>query len=81
MTMTATELEDGIVEHNDANRDKLRLVSHMRTIGTAVVWDIPATVIADIPIVRWKIFETYRLRLQITRDALAMQLEQSVAAG
>ena len=116
MTVTATELEDGIVEHNDANRDKLRLVrdgvlmrfvgdsvvetvrageffnegrcifqrppiSHMRTIGTAVVWDIPATVIADIPIVRWKIFETYRLRLQITRDALAMQLEQSVAAG
>ena len=53
----------------------------MRTIGTAVVWDIPATVIADIPIVRWKIFETYRLRLQITRDALATQQEQSVAAG
>lgn len=44
---------------------------HMRAIGSAEVWDIPAAVIADIPIVRWKIFETYRLRLQMTRDALA----------
>ncbi|MDA0261039.1 MAG: cyclic nucleotide-binding domain-containing protein, partial [Proteobacteria bacterium] len=114
MTMTATELEDGIVAQDDTNRDKLRLVrdgvlmrfvgdnvletlsageffnegrsifnrrpsSHMRTIGTAVVWDIPAAVIADIPIVRWKIFETYRLRLQMTRDALATQ-QQPVAA-
>ena len=106
MTMTATVLENGIVEDNDANSDKLRLVrdgvlmrfvgenvletvrsggffnegrcifdrrpsSHMRAIGNAEVWDIPAAIIADIPIVRWKIFETYRLRLQMTRDALA----------
>ena len=113
MTMSAVTLEDGIVEHNDANRDKLRLVrdgvlmrfvgdnvletvrageffnegrcifnhtpnSHMRTIGTAEVWDIPATVIADIPIVRWKIFETYRLRMQMTRDALAAQEQETV---
>ena len=116
MSMTATELEDGIVEDSNANRDKLRLVregvlmrfvgdnvletlrsgdffnegrcifhraprSHMSTIGTAVVWDIPAAVIADIPIVRWKIFETYRLRLQMARDAVAAQHQQSAKVG
>ena len=115
MTMTATELEDGVVEHNDTTRDKLRLVrdgvlmrfvgdnvletlrageffnegqcifnrspsTHMSTIGTAMVWDIPAAVIADIPIVRWKIFETHRLRLQMARDAVAAQQRKSVAA-
>ena len=43
--------------------------SHLRSIGTSRVWDIPAPVISNIPIVRWKMFETSRRRLQMVSDA------------
>jgi len=43
--------------------------SHWLTIGSAQVWDIPADVIDDIPIVRWKLLETFRRRVQTVRDA------------
>ena len=43
--------------------------SHLRSIGTSRVWDIPTSVISDIPIVRWKMFETSRRRGQMASDA------------
>ncbi len=43
--------------------------SHWMTIGNAQVWDISADIIADIPIVRWKMLETFRRRIQTVRDA------------
>lgn len=42
--------------------------SHWQSIGTTQVWDIPTEVIEGIPIVQWKIFETFRHRIQTAHD-------------
>ena len=53
--------------------------SELHAIGSVTLWDIDAPFIADIPIVRWKILELSRRRLQLTGDAAVTA--KAAAAG
>ena len=39
--------------------------TYLRSIGDTEVWAIPAELLGDVPILRWKLFESYRRRLRL----------------
>jgi len=105
--MTLNVIGDGLVEENEANRDKLIIIEdgilkrfvgdsvsetlragdsfneerclfglqsgyHLRSIGQSRLWEIPASVIFDIPVVRHKLLEDVRRRLQLIQDSTGL---------
>jgi CRP-like cAMP-binding protein len=43
---------------------------HLLSIGQSRLWEIPASVIFDIPVVRHKLLEDVRRRLQLIQDSV-----------
>ncbi|MEX2618289.1 MAG: cyclic nucleotide-binding domain-containing protein [Alphaproteobacteria bacterium] len=62
-------LQDGDFFNEERCFAKKANPSELYAIGSVDLWDIDAPFIADIPIVRWKILELSRRRLQLTGDA------------
>ena len=107
--MTLNVIEDGLVEENDGNWNKLIIIEdgiikrfvgdsvsetlragdsfneerclfglqsgyHLQSIGQSRLWEIPASVIFDIPVVRHKLLEDVRRRLQLIQDSAGLEL-------
>ena len=45
---------------------------HLQSIGQSRLWEIPASVIFDIPVVRHKLLEDVRRRLQLIQDSVGL---------